>query len=102
MRDAPDQTDAAPGGAPEPFLVEQYELHVSTYRVITASAAEAIAKVLRGEAEPVENSTEYVGVCDTVGMPVDGNEELANELSEMNVYVDEETIPSIRSVRREE
>jgi len=96
-----DTTDTAPGGAPEPFLVEQYELHMSTYRVITTSAAEAIAKVLRGEAELVENSTKYVGVCDTVGMPIDGNEELANELSEMDVYVDEEKIPSIRSVRHE-
>lgn len=101
MPDTPDQTDPVPEGTPEPFLVEQYELHVSTYRVITASAAEAIAKVLRGEAELVENSTEYVGVCDTIGMPIDGNEELANELSEMNVYVDEEKIPSIRSVLHE-
>lgn len=33
-------------------------------------------------------------------MPVEGNEELAEELTEMNVYVDEAVIPTIRSVRR--
>lgn len=95
-----DAADSSP--APEfdsTYLVEQYELYVSTYKAITTSAAEAIAKVLNGEAELVENSTEYVEVCEDVGMPVEGNEELAEELSEMDVHVDEDKIPTIRSVR---
>ena len=91
-----------PSAAPETnstYLVEQYELHASTYKAIAASAAEAIAKVLSGEADFVENSTEYVEVCEDVGMPVEGNEELAKQLSELNVSVDEDKIPTIRSVR---
>lgn len=99
MPTTPDQSETPSEHAAEPYLVEQYELHVSTYEAITSNAAEAIAKVLDGEAEMVEDSTEYVEICDAFGMPVEGNEELAAQLSEMNVQVDEDKIPSIRSVR---
>ena len=96
----PETSDPSPTPeASHTYLVEQYELHVSTYKAITTSAAEAIAKVLNSEAEYVEDSTVYVEVCEHVGMPVEGNEELAEQLSEMNVYVDEDKIPTIRTVQ---
>ncbi len=60
--------------------------------------AARFAEPLDGEAEMVEDSTEYVEICDAFGMPVEGNERLAEQLTEMNVHVDEDKIPSIRSV----
>lgn len=99
MPTPPDQPEMPGEDVAEAYLVEQYELHVSTYSAITANAAEAIAKVLDGEAEMVEDSTEYVEICDAFGLPVEGNEELAEQLTEMSVHVDEHMIPSIRSVR---
>ena len=81
------------------FLVDQYELHIATYRVISESAAGAIAKVLAGEAELPENSTEFVDVCEDFGMPIEGNEAIAKELEEMNVVEAPVVIPSIRSVQ---
>lgn len=81
-------------------MIEQYQLHASTYKVIATGTAEAIAQVIRGEAELIDNSTQYVEVCDVIGMPVEGNEALAGLFSELNVNVDAEKIPSIRCVRR--
>lgn len=81
------------------FLVEQYELHIATYRVISESAAGAIAKVLAGEAELPENSSEFVDVCEDFGMLAKGNEAIAKELEETGACMVSDYIPSIRSVQ---
>ena len=80
------------------YEIEQYELHSSKYRVEATSEAEAIAKLLYGEADPVDNSLEYVEVADDFGMPVDENQELAESLRLLGVPVDECVIPSISSI----
>lgn len=80
------------------FEIEQYELHTMKYRVEAHSEAEAIKKLLDGEADPVDNSLEYIEVADDFGMPVDENRELADELHELGVPVGEHVIPSIRSI----
>ena len=80
------------------YEIEQYELHSSMYRVEANSEAEAIAKLLYGEADPVDDSLEYIEVADDFGLSVDENRELAEQLHQLGVSVGEHVIPSIRSV----
>ena len=81
------------------FEIEQYELCITKYQVEASSEAEAIAKLLNGEADAIDNSQEYIEVADDYGLPSDENQELAAELRELGVSV-EEIIPSIRSVEQ--
>lgn len=84
------------------YEIEQYELHSSKYRVEASSEAEAIAKLLYGEADPVDDSLEYVEVADDFGLPVDENRELVEKLHKLGVPVSEHVIPSIRSIEEVE
>ncbi len=84
------------------YEIEQYELHTSKYRVEATSEAEAIVKLLDGEADPMDDSLEYIEVADDFGMPVDENRDLAAELHELGVPIDEHVIPSIRSIEEVE
>ena len=79
------------------YEIEQFELHAMKYRVEAASEAEAIVKLLDGEAEPVEQSQEMIEVCHEYGMPADEHRELAEALRGLGVPVDA-VIPSIRSI----
>ena len=61
--------------------------------------ADAIAKLFAGEADPVEQSDEYIEVAEDYGMPADQNQELAEELRRTGNYaVAANVIPSIRSI----
>ena len=80
------------------FEIEQYELHVSRYRVSAPSAAEAIAQLLAGDGYLMGDGTEYLGIAEDHGLSADDNMELTGALQELGVVV-EDTIPSIRSVR---
>lgn len=51
------------------FKVEQYELWIQSYTVQAKTEAEAIAKVLNGDAAPDNNSLELVEVAEDYGMP---------------------------------
>ena len=53
------------------YEIEQYELHVMRYRVEADSEAQAIVKLFQGEAEPVEQSQEYIEIADDYGLPAD-------------------------------
>ena len=79
------------------FQIEQYEICVTTYRVEAASEAEAIAKLFDGGADVVDNSHEYIEVAEDCGLLADEHQELAAELRELGVPVDQ-IIPSIRSI----
>ena len=86
------------------YHVEQYERHVAKYEVEAGSAAEAISKVLSGEADLGEPgarlvSTDYVEVDEESGLPEDDYPELARELSRLGV-VCRDVIPSIRPKNR--
>ena len=81
------------------FQIEQYELHVIRYKVKARNEAEAIAKVLNDEAEPVDGSLEFVEVAEDFGMPADEDQQLVRQLRKLGVQVDD-VIPSIRSVER--
>jgi hypothetical protein len=80
------------------YEIEQYELCITKYRVKASSEAKAIAKLLNGNAEPIDNSHEYVEVAHDFGLPVDENRGLADELEKLGVSIGEDVIPSIRSV----
>lgn len=84
------------------FEIEQYELHAMKYRVEAASEAEAIKRLFDGEAEPVEQSQDYIEVAEDVGLPVDEYRELADELRALGVAVGDAVIPSIRSIEQVE
>ena len=82
------------------FEIEQYELHAMKYRVEAATEAEAIRLLLDGEAEPVEQSQDFIEVAEDFGLPTDEYRELADELRALGVPVGEAVIPSIRSIVR--
>lgn len=84
------------------YEIEQYELHVMKYRVKAASEAKAVAKLLNGKAEAVDDGLEFVEVADDFGLPVDEHRQLAKELHALGVSVGEHIIPSIRSIEEVE
>lgn len=51
-----------------------------------------------GEAEPVEDSLEYIEIAEDFGLPVDEHRQLAKQLHALGVPVGEHVIPSIRSI----
>ena len=81
------------------FEIEQYEIHVAKYRVVAKTEAEAISKLFGGEAEPLDDSTEYIEVAEDIGLPVDEYRDLAEGLRDLDVSVGHDVIPSIRSIR---
>jgi hypothetical protein len=81
------------------FEIQQYELHVTRYRVKAKTEAQAIARVFAGQAEPVDNSLEYIEVAEDFGLPADDHRELADELRDLGIQVDE-VIPSIRKIEQ--
>ena len=81
------------------YEIEQYELHTMKYTVEAADEAEAIAKLLDGEAEPVDGSQEKIEVADDYGLSVEEHQELAKALRKRGVAV-ETVIPSIRSIEQ--
>ncbi len=81
------------------YEIEQYELHAMKYRLEAASEAEAIRKLFDGEAEPVEQSQDFIEVADDYGLPAEEDRELAEALRNQGITVDE-VIPSIRSIQK--
>ena len=79
------------------FEIEQYELHAMKYRVEADTRAEAIAKLLAGEADPVEQSQDFIEVADDYGLSSDEHRELAEALRKQGIPVDD-VIPSIRCI----
>lgn len=86
---------------PNIYEIEQYEICVTKYRVAACSEAKAIAKLFDGGADAVDNSHEYIETAEDCGLPADEYQELAAELRELGVPVDE-IVPSIRSIEQVE
>ena len=84
------------------FEIEQYETHAMKYRVEADNQAEAIAKLFAGEADPVDNSLEFIEVAEDFGLPVDENRDLAKQLRKRGIAVGDEIIGSIRSIEEVE
>jgi len=80
------------------YEIEQFEVHLFKYRVDADDEAQAIVKVLDGEADPVDCGSDYVEIAEDFGIPVDECRELAHQLLDLGVPVGEHVIPSIRSV----
>lgn len=83
------------------FEVEQYEIHTVKRRVQAATISEAIAAVLAGQGDLVDNSQEYVEIADTLGMPADDNRDIVEGLALLGIDC-EDVIPSIRDVEEVE
>lgn len=79
------------------YEIEQYELHLMKFHVEADSPAQAIECLFRGELEALDNSMEFVEIADDYGMPAEENRELAEQLRDLDIDVDE-VIPSIRSI----
>ena len=84
------------------FEIEQYELHSATYRVEAKDEAHAIARLLDGEADLIDNSLEYIEVADDYGMPADQNRALAEQLRNLGIAVGDDIISSVRAITRVE
>ena len=84
------------------FEIEQYELHAQTYRIEAAAEAEAIKRLLDGEADAVDNGLDYIEIADDFGLSVDDHRGLADDLRAFDIPVGEHIIPSIRSVQQVE
>jgi hypothetical protein len=83
------------------YEIEQYELHVMKYQVEADSEADAVAKLLMGEGEPVDNSLEFVNIIDDLGMSLTEDQELASQLFDLGViHSGDEIIGSIRSIKQ--
>ena len=81
------------------FEIEQYELHVMTYRVEADNREEAIVKLLGGDGEPIDDTLEFVEVYYDKGMTADSEPDISSrlqvagiELGGLGVWV----IPSVR------
>lgn len=82
------------------FEVEQYEIHSMKYQVEASSEAEAIIKVLAGEADAVDNSLEFIEVAEEFGMSTEGAESIVKELIQLGESVLEDFISSVRGVKQ--
>ena len=80
------------------YEIEQYEMHTQKYRVEADSEAHAIQRLFADEAEVVDGSLEFIGVADDFGLPVDEFHNLAEVLRDLGETVDDDVIPSVRSV----
>jgi hypothetical protein len=84
------------------YEIEQYELHTMRYSVEAVSEAEAIKKLLTGEADPIDDTLELIEVADDYGMPVAENRKLAADLRALGVKVGRKVIPTIRCIEEAE
>lgn len=80
------------------YEIEQYELHTSKFRVEAENEADAIAKLLDGEATSVDDSQSFIEVAEDFGLPVDECRDFAKQLVKLGVPVGEHVIPSIRNI----
>ena len=80
------------------YEIEQYELHVSKFRVEAASESEAVAKLFDGAGEAIDNSLEFIEVAEDFGLPVEEYQELAEELRKGGIAIGDDVIPSIRRI----
>ncbi len=78
------------------YEIERYELHAMRYRVESATPAEAVVKLFASEAEPVEQSQDFIDVAEDFGLPAAEHRGLADDLRTLGVSVGK-AIPSIRS-----
>lgn len=83
------------------YKVEQYELWIQSYEVQANSEAEAIAKVLNGEAQASDDGPELCEVADSYGMSADelgpdGCAELTGKTG--TTFTVDDIVNSIRSV----
>jgi hypothetical protein len=87
------------GNGPMPLYdVQQYETHITTIRVTADSPAGAVTKVFNGEG--TVNNFEFAGIADDHGMPINEDQDLADQLLDLGVIKpNDEIIPSIRGVK---
>ena len=88
------------------YEVDQYELYFQSYQVEAESEADAIAKVLNGDPEEMDEmgELEYVGLANDYGILVDCNQELVDaiRLHDPSIQIKGVVISSIRDVREVE
>ena len=82
------------------YEIEQYEVHTQIYRVNAHSEADALRLLFDGQADAVDNGLEFIEVCEDLGLPVDDNQELADQLRSLGVPLGKSVIPSIRKIER--
>lgn len=85
------------------YRIEQYELYAQTYEVDAPSPAAALDRVLNGRVDAGDDAPDYIDVCDTMGMPLEQNVDLVNQLRDMGHMIGHTGIvDSIRSIEEVE
>lgn len=84
------------------YEIEQYEIWTQKYRIEAPSEAEAVKRLLEGQADAMDDALEYIEICDDLGLPVEEAPDLADELRALDVAVGDCVIPSIRSIEEVE
>lgn len=83
------------------YRVEQYELHCVAYSIDAENEADAINQLLKGEASPIDDSSEYIGIDEDMGMSVNHlNKETIDKLEYYGIDVSGDIVPSIRSIEQ--
>lgn len=80
------------------FWVTQYIYGADNYEVEAESRADAVMKVLRGDLAAIKTDSLSRDADEDRGVSVEEEPELAEELRQLGVDVDEGFIPSIDSV----
>ncbi len=83
------------------FEIEQYELHIATYEIEARSVADALGRLFQGDGTPFDGS-EYIGICEEMGLSLTDDPALAKELRRLGVKLKGTMVPSIRSIREVE
>jgi len=81
------------------FEIEQYELHVMTYRVEADTPGEAVVKLLQGHGEPLDDTLEFIEVCHDKGIAADSAPDLATHLRQAGIELGGGVVPLIPTVR---
>ena len=83
------------------FVIEQYELHLSLHEIEADSPAAAIKRLLElpDHGENGDDCSRFLEVAEQYGLTAAGNQELAEQLRQLGVLV-QDIIPGIRQIHR--
>ena len=82
------------------YEIEQYELYIQKNIVEAEDETEAIAKLMGGEGDPVNEGLEFIAVAEDVGMPAENYPDLVRGLEEEWDCRLDVVISGIRSIRK--
>ena len=84
------------------FEIEQYELHVRAYRVEANRRGRGHSPTVQRRSGPHRQFARIHRSGRRIRMPADQNRTLADQLRSLGIAVDDDIIPSIRTIEKVE